>query len=158
MPGMCLCGQRKHPYPCLPHCPQRFPGSPGFPWPGSFLTSQAGSGLPILRFSLGHFHPLPLVLFVSAAPLSLPCTTVQAKARLGYKEVVAGFSPLWQQRSVLTFLVTLTVFHLILKELSYSLSKIKSCVYLLPFPPINSSSIYSKPTLREYGAWFRVLR
>ena len=46
----------------------------------------------------------------------------------------------------------LTVSHLVLEELSYSLFKIKSFVHLVLFSPIKSSSIFSKPILHRYGA------
>lgn len=44
-----------------------------------------------------------------------------------------------------------SVFHPVLEEVPYSLSKIKGFVHLLLFS-INSSSIYSKPTLCRNGA------
>lgn len=72
---------------------------------------------------------------MSTAQLSLFFMTFKAKTHLFHQEVITAFSPLWQPQSGLEFAHNpQTVFHLILEDLiSYSLSKIKTFVYLLHF-------------------------
>lgn len=114
--------------------PKAFPGplrSAGLDHPSLGLTNVQPQGS---LWNLSTSRSLS-ILFMSTAQLSLFFTTFKAKTRLFHQEVITAFSPLWQPQGGLEFVHNpQTVLHLLLEDLlSYSLSKIKTFVYLLHF-------------------------
>lgn len=98
----------------------------------AWITPHIDTEMPSLRVLPGTFPPpAPHPLHV----LSLFFTTFKAKAHLFHQEVITALSPLWQPQSGLEFAHNpQTVFHLLLEDsLSYSLSEIKTFVYLIHF-------------------------